>query len=421
MMPCEDAVAAAVQAARDAPGTVDAADLSLVLSAIEAGSDQQRRAAAVGLAAVAADSPDALLEYCERIRALLTDDDVTVRAMAAAALADVAATDPDAAVDAVPRLAAELDDDTMVRRHALGALAYVADARPAAVSDAIPAVVSVLEEQPADPVVRGYTMATLVAYVRTHEPPASVGNAVPALLGFIDDADTDVTTTDIGQEAEPVAQARADVAQAETTTRNDALTVLVAAARHHPALVSAHLDSVISRLDPEVTPVCAGMAETIQHVADSAPAASRRAIDPLSACLRADATAAAAAMRALATIAEHAPDAVADGVAPEIDHVIARLDHEDPAVRAAATGLVAYLAEERPELVRSETGTLLDRLSDDHLGVRGQAMWALGLLGAEDALPELDERARADADPELRELAEEMATRIRGASGESGP
>ena len=415
----EEAVATAVQAAREAPGTVDAADLSLVLSAIEDGDDRQRRAAAVGLATVAADSPNALSKYHERIRALLTDDDVTVRAMAAATLADVAAADPDAVVDAVPRLAAALDDDTMVRRHALSALAYLADARPAAVSDAIPAVVSVLEEQPTDPVIRGYTMATLAAYVRAHEPPESIANAVPALLEFTDNAETDTTAVD--DEVDPVAQAREDVAQAETTARNDALTVVVAAARDHPALVSAHLDSVISRLDSAVTPVCASMAETIQYVADSVPETSRRAVDPLSACLRMEDTVAAAAMRALATIAEHAPEAVADGIAPEIDHVTARLDHEDPAIRAAATGLVAYLAEERPGLVRSETATLLDRLSDDHPGVRGQAMWALGFLGAEDALPDLDERARADSAPELRELAGEMAARIRGASGKSGP
>ena len=401
----------AVSTARSEPADVGPAELALVLTGIEEGDETRRRSAAVGLAAVASESPESLLDELARIEQLLADEDQTVQAMAAAALSDVASAEPDAMAETAPALAARLDDDPLVRRHSLAALAYLADARPAAVEDAIPAVVSVLEERPTDPVIRGYTMATLIAHVRTHDTPRSVATAVPALLEFVDTAQT--STVAVDESDLPLEQEQEDIAVAETTTRNDALTVLTIAARDHPAEVAAHVESVAARLDAEDTPVRASMAETLQLVADEAPEAVRSAIEPLASCLGSNDTVAAAAMQALATIADHAPGAVADAVEPAVDHVIERLEHENDAVRAAATGLVAYLAEERPESVRSSVPTLVDRLDDGDPAVRGQAMWALAFLQADAALPVLDERADADPNPEIQSLAAEMATRIR--------
>lgn len=401
----------AVEMARNEPADVGRSKLALVLTGIEEGDETFRRSAAVGLASVASVSPTTLLDELARIEELLADEDPTVRAMAAAALSDVASAEPDAIVDSAPRLAALLDDDSMVRRHSLAALAYLADARPDAVEPAIPAVVSVLEEVPTDPVIRGYTMATILAHVRMHDTPRSVATAVPALLEFIDTAQTG--TVDVDETDLPLEREQEDIAIAETTTRNDALTVLTIAARDHTAEVAAHVDAIAARLDAEDTPVRASMAETLQLVADEAPEAVRSTVEPLSSCLESDDTTAAAAMQALATIADHAPDAVADAVEPEVDHVTDRLEHENAAVRTAATGLVAYLAEERPETVRSNVPTLIDSLEDGDPAVRGQAMWALGFLQAEAALPVLDERADADPNPDIQSLAGEMATHIR--------
>jgi HEAT repeat protein len=86
------------------------------------------------------------------------------------------------------------------------------------------------------------------------------------------------------------------------------------------------------------------------------------------------------------------------------------LDDDNPAVRAAAAGTLAALAEHQPTELNEVVPPLIDALDDVDETVRARAVAALGHLGDDAAVDPLREVAgNEDTDADLRDLAAETA------------
>jgi hypothetical protein len=97
-------------------------------------------------------------------------------------------------------------------------------------------------------------------------------------------------------------------------------------------------------------------------------------------------------------------------VSPHSDRLLALLDDDNPAVRAAAAGTLAALAEHRPTELNEVVPPLIDALDDVDETVRARAVAALGHLGNDAAVDPLREVAgKEDTDADLRDLAAETA------------
>jgi HEAT repeat protein len=113
-------------------------------------------------------------------------------------------------------------------------------------------------------------------------------------------------------------------------------------------------------------------------------------------------------------IAAHVVVEVADidpvSVSPYSDRLIALLDNDNPAVRAATAAALAAVAEHRPAELDEAIPSLIDALDDVDDTVRARVITTLGHLGDGAAVDPLREvAADEDADADLRDLAVETA------------
>jgi HEAT repeat protein len=85
-------------------------------------------------------------------------------------------------------------------------------------------------------------------------------------------------------------------------------------------------------------------------------------------------------------------------------------------VRLGASALVEELAAADPARRPLAAAALAPLLSDADPVRRGDAAYLLGLVGGAEQLPALDALAAGDANPDVREAADEAAARVREAS-----
>lgn len=377
----------------------------------------------------------------------LADRSGAPRMAGARALAGLTDEHSDAVADAVPELTAAVGDgDEIVRNYALLALATLADERPEAVRPAVEAVGSCL---PADSQhVR--TRAVRVLGAVAADAPGDVAPFLPELVGVATDDQGDADGgpspaalagktepsgpsgtpgggTDDGVPQEFATRAhRARDAKTEERTRHglvrdEAAQAVADASAADPTALEAHLTELFDAVasDPLVEPRAALLA-ALAAVAERDPAAVAAGADRIAVALgeREYPELQRRAARTLALSADADAAAVADAVEPYLDDLREMLRTDDPAVRAAAVGLLAYVAEHRPRAVANAAGeAVLDCASDDSEPVRAGAVWCLLFLrgevaGAQDALREI---AREDPSEEIRQVAAQA-----GGSG-SGP
>lgn len=112
------------------------------------------------------------------------------------------------------------------------------------------------------------------------------------------------------------------------------------------------------------------------------------------------------AANALVEVAEREPEAVA----PHVEQIQEKADHERPIVRTAVLDTLATVAEHDAEAVGPVVDVLRERLGDDEEYVRAHAVRALGYANATEAVDDLRELADdEDAEDDLRELADDTA------------
>ncbi len=104
-------------------------------------------------------------------------------------------------------------------------------------------------------------------------------------------------------------------------------------------------------------------------------------------------------------IAEEHPEAVA----PCLDDLVALLDDDDSSIVAAALDALAEVAEFDPAAVSDHVSPVIDRLDHPADGIRARAIRTLGFTGNPDAVPALRSVAERDEDEDVRALAADTA------------
>jgi HEAT repeat protein len=108
----------------------------------------------------------------------------------------------------------------------------------------------------------------------------------------------------------------------------------------------------------------------------------------------------------LALAAEERADIVLDVVLPQRDAIVDLLDESEPFSRHAGATLLSHVAQRESGTISDATDSLETLLDDDHAFVRGSALWALRHVGGVEQRKAIQETAKNDPDPEIRELAE---------------
>lgn len=392
---------------RDAPETVEIAD---VVAPLEDEIDRETGARAV--LALCEPGPDARSDVIEDLAGYLEKGSVAETPNAAFLLGVVAREYPDDARAAVPALAGALDGSTAVPGNVLRTLAAIADAEPASVADALPAVGSHLTNGPLP--VRRAALA-VVASVADADPTL-VEPAVPALVDVVADAASGPAVGDADLPGHVRGRLQDEAVDTERLQQR-AASVLLAVAERDPGAVEGDLPTLRSVLAPGVT-VNPRLRGTVLELLETVADADASPVLALTAALvevvrtedRLPALQASAA-RTLAVLADAEFETVTDAAQPAIPTLGGLLDADDPDVRGAAAGLLSYLAERHPEPVGRQAEALIALLDDEHIHVRGSAVWALGYADAEGARDALRETATADPDETIRALARDVLAR----------
>lgn len=111
----------------------------------------------------------------------------------------------------------------------------------------------------------------------------------------------------------------------------------------------------------------------------------------------------------LAHVAEHRPNLVVSAVSSHTDCITELLVSDYPLGRYAGATLLSHVAERKPTAVTTPPDPLIELLYDNHKIVRGAALWALKYIGTPEEKTLIEKVAANDPDPEISDLAEEVA------------
>lgn len=257
------------------------------------------------------------------------------------------------------------------------------------------------------------THAAQVTTVLAAEDPRAVEPLVPTLTDMFDD-DRSVVLKEVLFSLSLLAEEDPDALVDATggllsVLDHDLPVVRSAGARairplavERPAAFVDHVDDLLAVVEQPVSDPTEGLepspndgpirAETVENVREQAQ--------------RRQHSARVVAATALVEIADIAPQALS----AHCDALIALLDDDSPAIRAASAGALAALAERDPDALAGAVDPLTAVLDDVDEATRARAVAALGFLGDEDAVEPLRELAAdEDADDDLREMAAETA------------
>lgn len=392
-------------AARDDPASVDLSTLAPLLDP-DAPEEARRYAIRAFRRADWVDSPD-LDEFVASLRAGLDAEDALLRNAALQALADVAAVDVEPVRPAVDDAIARFDDDQeLVRSSVTDLLRHVGREDPSALTPAVPRLLELLDAT--DPHRRRDAV-----YCLGHLAREDVGPLVPHVDRFVDvyateraECEVDAGAPQSPLDADRLRESAANEAARRRDVRTVAGVVLVAVAEDDPLALDDHVDDVAAFLDapdPQIQGVAVDVLEAVGR--EHAPLVEAH-VPALAATLGDAPSVTEKAVRALTSLGQSRPAAVAEAVEPRVDAVVQLLDRDDPEVRALAAGVLTYLAEESPGAVEPALDRVRSLLGDDDAIVRGNAVWTLGFVDDQAAREELVEVRDADPDPDVRRAAE---------------
>lgn len=405
----------AIQRARGKPEAATDTDLKHVFDALETDSDPQRQAASMALAAVAAHSPSLLTGYLDRVTPLLDDDDPQVRGMAVKAISDLAAEEPERVVPLLEDLRPLLEVEYHVtRNNTLVVVESLAAHDPESVVDAVPELRTVMTSE--GPLEQSVTRALRICYRIARVRPEAVTDAVPALTTVLESQpSSDHDDRNVLENLNEVATKELEeMAVERASARRVAAQLLFLLASERPADLAAYVPSLIAWIDDEDPTVRRTTAGALRSVASEDPEALLGWIDPLVEAIDSveDESCLASLVQTLSLTTAAAPERVAPSLTDSVDAVSSLHTHEDSAVRAAAVGLLAYIAEVSPTAVDSAISALDTRLEDEDPSVRGQALWAFRFLPEAAPSTRIERMAVEDPDPEIRDLAGTVAGEI---------
>jgi hypothetical protein len=195
----------------------------------------------------------------------------------------------------------------------------------------------------------------------------------------------------------------------ETVCRNSVY-VLTCVAEEYPEEVLPAVQDVISTLedgDPD-----GSKSSLIGKVSRHYPGATVDAVPALRGLLHKDTDlkTTANAVGALADIAAEYPDVVVEHGCVESGSEL--LDHDDETVRYNTCGLLEEVSKGKPEAIQPVVPKLLERLEDDHEGVRVKTIYVLGEVREPRALEPLESIEEEDPSDRVQEIAEKAVWRI---------
>lgn len=360
------------------------------------------------------------------IAAALSSDCIDIQMTSSRVLATLSNEHPDAVRDAVPELAATVtDEEQIVRNYALLALAAVAREHPDAVR---PVVAACGELLPTDiPHVRARVVEVLGAVAA--ENPGEVTPFLPELVMIATDDRTtahgDFATTNFASSpGENIPQevstrmhksqkARRGARTRDALTRETACRAVADMTTHDPKGLDDHLSEVFDTIASDsLVGQRTALLDALAAIAEHDPEVVIDGANPIGESL--EATEYPKLQRQAAHVLALGADADVDTIWGAVEDRLPQLQRmlgaDEPAVRAAAIGLLSYVAEHRPRKVaKAADERLLDCIEDEYEPVRAGAVWCLRFLreevdGADDALRTA---ARTDASAEIQQLAAE--------------
>lgn len=191
-----------------------------------------------------------------------------------------------------------------------------------------------------------------------------------------------IVEDDPNELTERIEQVRRGLAADDLQTRRDAGRAFRVAAEQNPELVASHLDTVLGLLSDGSGSVRLSGAVSLRELATIAPATVADTVPELVVLLE-DADAPAiqmAAIRALTSVGEHSPRAVAIADATTAD----LLRTATPPIKAAIVTVFAGAVVENPSLFPETVRAMEDALDDEVTRVRRYAAAALALVATAD-------------------------------------
>jgi len=197
----------------------------------------------------------------------------------------------------------------------------------------------------------------------------------------------------------------------DETVRRNSVYVLTCVAEEYPEEVLPAVQDVIGTLekgDPD-----GSKSSLIGKVSRHYPDSTVGAVPALTSLLHenADLKTTANAVGALADIAAEYPGAVVEHGCVESASEL--LDHDDETVRYNACGLLEEVSKGKPEAIDPVVPKLLERLKDDHEGVRVKTIYVLGETRERRALGPLESIEKDDPSDRVQEIAEKAVWRIK--------
>jgi len=196
----------------------------------------------------------------------------------------------------------------------------------------------------------------------------------------------------------------------DETVRRNSVYVLTCVAEEYPEEVLPAVQDVIGTLekgDPD-----GSKSSLIGKVSRHYPDATVDAVPTLRELLHEDTDlkTTANAVGTLADIAAEYPEVIVEHGCVEAASEL--LEHDDETVRYNACGLLEEVSKGKPEAIQPVVPKLLERLEDDHEGVRVKTIYVLGETCERRALEHLKNIEEEDPSDRVREIAEKAVWRI---------
>jgi len=306
------------------------------------------------------------------------------RRLALFGLAELAEDSPEACLDAVPILAERLHGtEPDIRAVTLDILATVADAYPEYLTPAAEDVLAVLDPG-TEPGVLGDAIG-VVAAIADHEPKAVV-DAAPTL---------------------------AAVLQEGTAAESPAMRALYRIGTEYPDAVVPAASKLVQYVEHSEESERVGAIAVLGAISKEYPNVAESTIPVASGLLDAeDDRLRANAAGLLADLAGE----YSDQVVSVVPRAIELLDDPDEKARYNATSILSRVAKRRPADVEPAIDPLVSVLNDDFPHSRANACWALGYVGADRALEQLEALERSDPSEEVQHAAAFAVDEITGNS-----
>jgi hypothetical protein len=197
----------------------------------------------------------------------------------------------------------------------------------------------------------------------------------------------------------------------DETVRRNSVYVLTCVAEEYPEEILPAVQDVIGTLedgDPNGSKL-----SLIGKVSRHYPDATVEAVPALRRLSHKDTDlkTTANAVGALADIAAEYPEEVVEHGCVESASEL--LDHDDETVRYNACGLLEEVSKGEPEAIDPVVPKLLERLEDDHEGVRVKTIYVLGETRERRALEPLKDIEEEDPSDRVREIAQKAVWRIK--------